>query len=193
MVLVFKNPTRFLTAKNLQRFFTATVLLLVLGVAGVLSLNHFTLQKHLNRVIAQDARLQGVRAKVYYDSHVKWHTIIFDVHEVGQPAGPLGLLLTFFQFAHELQGRELDEVYLAYRGHRKLKLDGDDFLELGAALGTVRPAELARLLVGDLRLLNGKMLVNQLSKRRYDLIVGRNMPNNREDEAAKELLGTIIE
>lgn len=193
MVLVFKNPTRFITAKNLQRFFTATVLLLVLGTAGVFCLNHFTLQKHLNRVIIQDARLQGIKAKVYYDSHIKWHTIVFDVREVNQPAGPLGLLLTFFQFAHELQGREIEEVYLAYRGHRKLKLEGDDFLELGAALGTVRPAELARLLVSDLRLLNGKLLVSQLSKKRYDLIVGRNMPSGQENEAAKELLGTIIE
>ncbi|MHA1569983.1 MAG: hypothetical protein ACTSXZ_10970 [Alphaproteobacteria bacterium] len=184
---------KLLTPKNLQRMFTVFVLLTVVVVTTVFSLNYTLLQRPLNRVIEQDARNRGLRLSVYYDSYIDTDTIVFDVRGVGQPAGNAGLFRAFFQFARELQGREIETVVISYRGSHKLKIKGDDFLELGASFGTMPPNDLMWQLARNLRLLNGKLVLSHIPGN-YAAILRQNLGDGAsEGQAAAALLSTITQ
>ncbi|MDP8225597.1 MAG: hypothetical protein P9L99_19715 [Candidatus Lernaella stagnicola] len=190
MILLKQNPWRFFTSKNLQRGFTIAVLAAFAMIIGVFALNHFRLQRPLKKVVGQDARNQGVHAKAYYDSYFNTGTIVFDVRNVGAPAGAADVVRSFIAFAHELQGRDIDEVVIAWRGNRKVKIDGDDFLSLGASVGTTTPRKLLWELAHDLRYLNGKQVVANLPGN-YAKLLQTALGDGNEEAAATQLLGAF--
>jgi hypothetical protein len=190
VLVVKKSPWRFFTAKNLQRVFTATVLLALLTIVGLFVLNYLALQRPLSKVVLQDARNQGVRATAYYDSYYQLSTVVFDVRGIGQPAGAAGVIRAFVAFAHELQGRDIDEVIISYRGNRKLKMDGSDFLSLGALIGNTTPKQLLWELSHDLRYMNGKQVIANLPGN-YAALLQKSLGNSPNEAAASQLLGAI--
>ena len=187
-----RHISQYLNAKNVQRVFTALVLITVLVIVSVFALNYTKLQKPLNRIIDQDARNNGVHATVYFDSFIDTKIIVFDVRAIGPPAGPAGVFRAFFQFARELQGRKIEEVVLAFRGKPKLKLNGDDFLALGASFGTMQPKKLLWELARNLRLPNGKLVISHVPGN-YAAMLQKNLGEVSESQAASDLLKNITQ
>lgn len=192
MILFRKNPLSFVTSTTVQWVFTGTVLAVLVIIAGLFALNHLRLQRPLARVVSQDARNQGVRVTAYYASYYKLSTVVFDVRGIAPPAGPAGVIRTLISFAHELQGHDIDEVVLAYRGKGKLKIDGDDFLSLGASVGTTTPRKLMWELAHDLRFLNGKQAIAHLPGN-YAALLQKSLGEGRTDAAAEQLLGPMTQ
>ncbi|NLH48108.1 MAG: hypothetical protein GX444_05825 [Myxococcales bacterium] len=192
-MLIFKRNLNFhLSSKGLQRSFTILIILAVLGMIGIFALNYGLLQRPLNRVIGRDDRNLGVRATAYFDSYVDLDTIVFDVRGLDPRSGAQGLVRTFLEYAHELQGSDIDEVIIAYRGQRKLKIRGDDFLTLGASLGTAQPREVMWELAHNLRFLNGKMVMSNLPGN-YAALLQKSLGDvqQTEDATANQILQTI--
>jgi len=184
------KSSRYLTAKNLQRLFTVAVLAGFLLLLGVFLLNYTTLQRPLNRVVARDSRNTGVQVTVYYASYMDMRTIVFDVRGMAPPAGAPGVLRSFMQFAHELQGRRISEVIIAVRGQRKFKIHGDDFLTLGASVGTAQPRQLLWELAHNLRFLNNKLVLSHLPGD-YAALLKKSLGEGAETATADQLLQTI--
>jgi hypothetical protein len=181
---------RLFTVKNLQRLFTAAVLLGVVSLLGSYALNFFLLQRPLNRVVMSDARNTGVRVGASYKSRYSFGVIVFDVRGVAPPAGAAGVLRTFLQFAHELQGRHIDEVIIAYRGQQKFKMMGEDFIGLGASVGTTQPKHLLMEMAHNLRYLNNKLVLNNLPGN-YASLLRESLHDGSETKAADQLMQTI--
>lgn len=182
--------TKYLTPRNLQRVFTWFVVATVSISAFVFTFNYTCLQRPMNKVLEQDARNRGVRVSVYYDSYVDTDIIVFDVRLVGPPAGYAGMFRSFFQFAREMQGNDIDEVVLSYRGNHKLKIRGDDFLELGASFGTMQPKQLLWQLAQNLRLLNGQLVMSRIPGN-YAKLLQQNLGEASEIQAASALFNTL--
>ena len=182
-----------LTARKLQRLFTWCIVAgLVLGVC-IFSINYSLLQRPLNRVIEQDARNHGVRVSVYYDSYIDTDIIVFDVRAVNPPGGYSGLFRTFFQFAKELQGSDVDEVILAYHGNRKLKLKGEDFLALGASFGSMPPKELLWQLARNLRMPDNRLVLSRIPGTYVAALKKKLGEEAEESQAASTLFTTITQ
>jgi hypothetical protein len=192
MLLLRKNPLRFVTAKNVQRFVTALVLLAALCMIAVAAKNYLLLQRPLDRVMARDARNFGVRTTVYFDSFFDVGSIVFDVRAVGPPGGQAGLLRTFLQFAHEMQGRDVSEVIIAFQGHKKYKMHGDDFLGLGALVGATQPRQLIWELAHNLRFLNNKLVITNLSGD-YATLLQQSLGGGSETKTADQLYHAITQ
>jgi len=190
VLLLRKNPLRFLTARNLQRFFTVAVLLTAACMVAVYAINYAMLQHPLDRVMARDSRNFGVRATVYYNSYFSFNSIVFDVRAAGPPGGPAGLLRAFLQFAHEMQGRDISEVVIAIRGQKKYKIHGDDFLGLGALVGSTPPRQLIWELAHDLRYPSNKLVMSNLAGN-YAELLQKSLGEGSEAKAADQLFQTI--
>jgi hypothetical protein len=178
------------TARNLQRLFSAVVATGLVLVVANFSINYMMLQRHLDRVIARDARNAGIRVTAYYDSYLTFDTIVFDVRAVGPPGGPPALLRSFLQFGRELQGRNVSEVVIAYRGQRKFKIHGDDFLGLGALVGATQPRQLLWELAHNLRFLNNKLVMSNLPGN-YAALLKKALGEGSETKAAEQLFQTM--
>ncbi|HPM76417.1 MAG TPA: hypothetical protein PK961_04945 [bacterium] len=181
---------KYMTVRNMQRAFTWLVLLSVSVCALVFGFNYFNLQRPVNRILEQDERNAGVRVSVYYDSYVDTDMIVFDVRFVGPPAGYPGLFRVFFQFAREMQGRDIENVMLAYNGRQKLKIKGDDFQELGASFGAMQPRQLLWELARNLRLLNGRLVMSNIPGD-YAKMLEKNLSEDNELQAASALFNTF--
>jgi len=181
-----------ITAKNMQRLFTWVVILGVAVSALIFTYNYSTLQRPMNRVVEQDARNAGVRVSTYFDDYVDTDIIVFDVRAVGPPAGYAGLFRVFFQFAREMQGRKIEEVILAYNGRHKFKINGDDFLELGASFGTIQPKQLLWEMARNMRLLNGRLVMSHIPSN-YAALLQNNLNDGSEGQAASVLFNTMTQ
>jgi hypothetical protein len=192
-VLLFRrDPSRFLTARNFQRAFTTVALVTVLTVLTMFAMNYFLLQRPLSQVIQHDSRNHGVNAAVYFSSYVNTDVIVFDVRAISPPAGAPGVLRVFIQFAHEMQGRDVDEVIIAYRGQRRFKMMGDDFLGLGALVGSAQPKQLLWELAHNLRHLNNKLVISNMPGN-YAALLQKSLGEGSEATAADQIVKTIAQ
>ncbi|HIF6286343.1 TPA: hypothetical protein ACX3LL_004619 [Enterobacter asburiae] len=123
----------------MKKVYTA-IILIVLLCGGVLSANYIFLQRHMNEVLKEDPRNDGISVWVYYKWFVNSSEINYDLRSVSAENSSLDVSRVMLQFAEKVKDYDFSKVYLSYTGplgKRKLsyvkrfKLTGD-FVPLSA-------------------------------------------------------------
>ncbi|MCP5798763.1 hypothetical protein NL298_26145, partial [Klebsiella pneumoniae] len=92
------------------------IILIVLLCGGVLSANYIFLQKHMNEVLKEDPRNDGISVWVYYKWFVNSSEINYDLRSVSAENSSLDVSRVMLQFAEKVKDDDFSKVYLSYRG-----------------------------------------------------------------------------
>lgn len=122
-------------------------------VAAVAATNFFRVNSQVRAAVAGR---DFMSAAGYYRYGVDPNNIVFDLRDLTAGASGAGVLGGFFQFAEEMQDRDFDYVYLAYHGHQRFRLAGDDFKEIGESFSYQNPVYLVRTLPEKLETPDGR-------------------------------------
>lgn len=103
----------------------------ILIVVGVLGVNYFSLQRHMNYVLNNDARNEGIKVWVHYKWFVNPTELKYDLRSISDNTSALDVNRVMLQFAEQIKDKNYNKVYLSYKGQDKFYLKGDYFEKLG--------------------------------------------------------------
>ncbi|WP_220226253.1 YdgA family protein, partial [Klebsiella pneumoniae] len=98
----------------MKKVYTA-IILIVLLCGGVLSANYIFLQRHMNEVLKEDPRNDGISVWVYYKWFVNSSEINYDLRSVSAENSSLDVSRVMLQFAEKVKDYDFSKVYLSYR------------------------------------------------------------------------------
>ncbi len=96
--------------RNEKKVYTA-IILIVLLCGGVLSANYIFLQRHMNEVLKEDPRNDGISVWVYYKWFVNSSEINYDLRSVSAENSSLDVSRVMLQFAEKVKDYDFSKVY----------------------------------------------------------------------------------
>ena len=139
----------------MKKVYTA-IILIVLLCGGVLSANYIFLQRHMNEVLKEDPRNDGISVWVYYKWFVNSSEINYELRSVSAENSSLDVSRVMLQFAEKVKDYDFSKVYLSYRGKDKFYLKGEYFKTLGQEYGIQNPVYTLRTIPENVYMLNGE-------------------------------------
>ena len=124
----------------MKKFTVLTLTLVLIVFAVIFSANYFLLQSHMNNVMKDDQRNNGVKMSVHFENYINPSIVVFDIKSVSGANSMLDVFRVFLQFADKVQAKKFNIVYLSSRGKTKFKLSGDYFQTLGKEYSFQNPA-----------------------------------------------------
>lgn len=125
-------------------------------VVGVLGVNYFLLQRHMNYVLSNDPRNENIRVWVYYKWFVNPTEFKYDLRSISGNTSALDVNRVMLQFAEQIKDKNYNKVYLCYKGKDKFYLKGDYFQNLGKEYGFQNPIYTLRTMPENVYTLDDK-------------------------------------
>lgn len=122
---------------------------------------NMTLQRQLDRAIADDPRNAGIKASAYYRNAFDRSVLVFDLHEVSGERNKLDVFRVLLDFAAATTDTTCETVELAFHGKTRFQMDGDYFRTLGRDRSTENPAYTIRTFPEHLRTPSGARAFQQ--------------------------------
>lgn len=120
---------------------------LLLGLVVVIgSINFIFLQRHINSVLSEDPRNEGIEVWVHYKWFIFPNEIKYDLRELSGGNSTADITRVLLQFAEKKKGTEYNKVRLAYKGKDKFYLEGSYFQSLGEDYSYQNPIYILRTL-----------------------------------------------
>ncbi|MDS7930674.1 hypothetical protein RMB13_14570 [Acinetobacter sp. V102_4] len=132
------------------------IVVLVGFVAIVFSLNYYMLQRHMNTVLLEDSRNNGVKVWVHYKWFINPTELKYDLRDISGKNSPLDVNRVLLQFAEKIKDKEFNKVYLGFRGDDKFFLKGEYFQTLGKEYEFQNPVYTLRTMPENVYMLDGE-------------------------------------
>ena len=127
-----------------------TIFSLAVIASAVISINYFTLHRHVANTISSNPSNDGIKVVARYQWLLNPGTIVYDLRSVNGETSAIDVNRVLFGFAEKLKNREYKKVILSYKGKEKFHLDGAYFKKLGEEYKTQNPIYLIRNLPENL-------------------------------------------
>ena len=132
------------------------VLYMGLPLLCVVVFNALRLYIPAKSVLSDDHRNKTVSVAVYHRWGIVPSEIVFDLRNIRGDTSRADVTRMLFQVAEAFEDRDYEWVFLAYKGKAKLKLDGEQFKEIGETFSYQNPVYLMRKLPQHIYYLDGR-------------------------------------
>lgn len=132
------------------------ILLIVFVFIAIFSANYLMLQRHMNTILKEDIRNNGIKVWVHYKWFINPTELKYDLRSITGENSSLDVNRVMLQFAEKIKDKQFNKIYLGYKGKDKFYFKGDFFQNLGKEYGLQNPVYTLRTMPENVYLLNGE-------------------------------------
>lgn len=122
---------------------------------SIASWNYFQIFKPVTTALSKDPRnKKTVNAIAYRKNLINPSVIVFDLRKVSEKASQMDVTRSLLLAANSLKDSNFDEVYIAYQGKSKFKLEGRYFKRIGDSYSWESPINTIRKLPENVKTLD---------------------------------------